>query len=136
MSTEFESWYENAIWGNEDFKDGCRRAWDESRAALAAQAAEPAAVVDKCNSYIVDNARLAEANDALRAEIAHLNGNVHSCHAGCTRAGCVNARLRADAERYRWLRDTPWVGTKIDPIISYQISVKWDAAIDAAKGQG
>ena len=24
----FEEWYDNAIWGNEDFKQGCRRAWN------------------------------------------------------------------------------------------------------------
>ena len=24
----FLDWYENAIWGNEDFQDGCHRAWD------------------------------------------------------------------------------------------------------------
>ena len=24
----FFDWYENAIWGNEDFQDGCHRAWD------------------------------------------------------------------------------------------------------------
>ena len=28
----FLDWYDNAHWGNEDFKDGCWRAWD---AALA-----------------------------------------------------------------------------------------------------
>ena len=25
---EFFDWYDNAHWGNEDFKDGCHRAWN------------------------------------------------------------------------------------------------------------
>lgn len=47
------------------------------RAALAAQAEKHAVVVNKCNSYIVDNARLAEANDALRAEVEALRCALH-----------------------------------------------------------
>jgi hypothetical protein len=31
MSLTFDEWYSNAIWGNEDFKEGCRRAWNASR---------------------------------------------------------------------------------------------------------
>jgi len=27
----FDEWYSSAIWGNEDFKEGCRRAWNASR---------------------------------------------------------------------------------------------------------
>ena len=34
--------------------------------------------------------------------------DIHSCHDGCTRAGCVAAGLREDAERYRWLRSQDW----------------------------
>jgi len=34
---------------------------------------------------------------ALRAENARLQADgIHSCHDGCTRSGCVNARLRAE----------------------------------------
>jgi hypothetical protein len=47
-------------------------------------------------------------------EIERHNIDVHSCHADCTMAACVNGRLRAeieglrkDAERYRWLRQFP-----------------------------
>ncbi len=36
---DFLDWYDNAIWGNEDFKAGCWRAWDAAleHAAPAAQ---------------------------------------------------------------------------------------------------
>jgi len=27
---EFFDWYDNAHWGNEDFKEGCHRAWNAS----------------------------------------------------------------------------------------------------------
>jgi hypothetical protein len=39
--------------------------------------------------------------------------------------------LRRDAERYRWLRDTPWP-EKLVPIIQQHRNMLWDAAIDAA----
>ena len=29
-SLTFDEWYSSAIWGNEDFKEGCRRAWNAS----------------------------------------------------------------------------------------------------------
>ncbi|MGL4648993.1 MAG: hypothetical protein ACRC1H_06280 [Caldilineaceae bacterium] len=32
--------------------------------------------------------------DILRHDNANHRADVHSCHAGCTRAGCVNERLR------------------------------------------
>lgn len=25
--TAFDDWYESVLWGNEDFREGCRRAW-------------------------------------------------------------------------------------------------------------
>ena len=58
---------------------------DQLRAALAAQAEKHAVVVNKCNSYIVDNARLAEANDALRAEVEALRAWVEEAvnYVGC-----------------------------------------------------
>ena len=46
-------------------------------------------------------------------------------------------QAQADAARYRWLRDTPWLGTDLETIIRLQLNGKWDAAIDAAmKEQG
>lgn len=40
-----------------------------------------------------------------------------------------------DAARYRWLRDTPWLGTSLEPVITQQRNAHWDAAIDAAMAQ-
>ena len=36
----------------------------------------------------------ADTIDKLRAERDRLLHDVHSCHAGCQKAGCVNRRLR------------------------------------------
>jgi hypothetical protein len=36
----------------------------------------------------------ADLIDNLRAERDQLVNDVHSCHAGCAKAGCVNRRLR------------------------------------------
>jgi len=37
-----------------------------------------------------------------------------------------------DAERYRFIRDTPWLGTELERVIGLQKNGLWDAAIDAA----
>lgn len=39
-----------------------------------------------------------------------------------------------DAARYRWLRDTPWLGTgtPLERVIAQQRNAHWDEAIDAA----
>jgi hypothetical protein len=42
-------------------------------------------------NYVQEAADLIEK---LRAERDQLVNDVHSCHADCTRAGCVNRRLR------------------------------------------
>ena len=61
---------------------------------------------------------------------------IHSCSHRCTRPECMDARaaeiesLRADAARYRWLRDNagPWHAWSVQ-----RLGVKdMDAAIDAA----
>ncbi len=49
------------------------------------------------NVYTAEQMRAYAAADnaALRAELANARAaDIHSCHAGCTRAGCVNAGLR------------------------------------------
>jgi hypothetical protein len=43
--------------------------------------------------------------------------------------------LRLDAERYRWLRDTPWFDNyEIRSVIAHQLNALWDETIDAAMG--
>lgn len=47
-------------------------------------------------------AALTAERDQLRTDLANaLARDIHTCHAGCTRAGCVNARLRAEVEALR-----------------------------------
>jgi len=40
--------------------------------------------------------------------------------------------FKADAERYRYLRDTPW-STSVYHVVVWHASAKWDAEIDAAR---
>lgn len=41
-------------------------------------------------------------NAALRAELANARAaDIHSCHASCTRAGCVAAGLREERDQLR-----------------------------------
>lgn len=47
----------------------------------------------------------AEALAAKDAEIARLRADVHSCHANCDRAGCVNGRMRAEIELLKFKLD-------------------------------
>jgi hypothetical protein len=51
------------------------------------------------SNYVQEAADLIEC---LRAEMKALVNDVHSCHAGCTKAGCVNVRLQA---RVKMLED-------------------------------
>lgn len=46
------------------------------------------------------------------------------------------AECKQDAERYRWLRDTPWTPA-MENIIALHRNALWDVVIDAArKGKG
>jgi alkylhydroperoxidase family enzyme len=75
--------------------------------------------------------------------------DIHSCHDGCTRSGCVAGRLREevaglreDAERYRWLREQAIDGAPGVPVIAMPNGMRSgyylnddtaDFAIDAAR---
>jgi len=94
-----------------------------------------------CQSWVESVERpLRAENEALRAGIVALQANgIHSCHANCTRSGCVNARLReeiaalrADAERYLWLRDE--ADSDDWEAMGGLASEMVDAAVDAARG--
>jgi hypothetical protein len=50
------------------------------------------------NKAVAENIRLIK-------EIERMKLDLHSCHPGCTKAGCVNDRLRADERRLDWLSD-------------------------------
>ena len=57
-------------------------------------------------------AMLAEL-ERLTRELANARAaDIHSCHAGCTRAGCVNARLREERDQLR--RDVAALNKIID----------------------
>ena len=45
---------------------------------------------------------------ALTTERDALRADVHSCHTGCTRAGCVNVRLRTQIAHYEAALKAAW----------------------------
>ena len=54
-------------------------------------------------NYVQEAADLIEC---LRAERKALVNDVHSCHAGCQKAGCVNVRLRDALREIAWSEDS------------------------------
>ncbi len=130
---------------------------EAARAPLIARIAELEAEV------IITAAALAQTNTEckrLRAEVEAKAGEVEALRAALSQcAAAVGARaapdcsveflacvprevelvvekLRADAERYRWLRDSEDLDT-IAEVFEFTPATGWDAAIDAArKGEG
>lgn len=76
--------------------------------------------------------RFEEIKDAL-SEATDLNGKTVLSALN----EVINERdaLRADAERYRWLRDNPWPH-ELEFVIEAHQNARWDAAIDAARKSG
>ena len=68
------------------------------------------------NVYTAEQMRAYAATDnkALRAELANARAvDIHSCHSGCTRAGCVAARLREElgsliSQFHHAMKDAGW----------------------------
>ncbi len=56
-------------------------------------------------NYVTEAADLIEC---LRAERKALVNDVHSCHSGCQKAGCVNVRLRDALGEIAWSNDSAW----------------------------
>ena len=73
-------------------------------------AAEVTRLVDKCNSYIADNARLAEEVDRLREEL--------------TREEAQYKDMQRDAERYRWLRLQDWDTSPLAVVANPRAAIK------------
>ena len=77
----------------------------------------------------------------VTAELANAKASgIHSCHDGCTRSGCVAGRLtaerdglRADADRYRWLRRSQ-VALSL-PAITVAALVADQSQLDAARDE-
>jgi hypothetical protein len=71
--------------------------------ALEARAMEFAKTPETETRRDLDTARevLADRIAALVTERDALRASVHSCHTGCTYAGCVNERLRAELDAAR-----------------------------------
>jgi hypothetical protein len=57
-SLDFITWYENAIWGNEDFKESCWRAWEAAIEHTSPQPSKPL-TVEKIEE-IINNGCVAE----------------------------------------------------------------------------
>lgn len=71
----------------------------------------------------------------LRAEVEHLNGELALADSMIAKLRTEADSLRKDAERYRWLRDTPWFDNyEIRSVIAHQQNALWDKTIDAAMG--
>ena len=80
---------------------------------------------------LTNRAEKAEAErDALRGGVVPVMGR-QATHIADLQAEC--ARLREDAERYRWLRSMR--GASIDEVYKYGGNEELDAAIDAARGK-
>ncbi|DAZ90897.1 TPA_asm: hypothetical protein Cy-LDV1_g23 [Cyanophage Cy-LDV1] len=97
------------------------------------------ALCEQRDEYIVTSRRLQADKRALlqggqeqASEIARLRAEVEALKSAL-------AAEQADAERYRWLRDSEDVDT-IDEIFSFTPATGWDKSIDAAiaarKGEG
>ncbi len=72
----------------------------------------------------------------LRAELEKVRGyEVAPLEAKVAELLAEVEMLRKDAERYRWLRDTPWFDNyEIRSVIAHQQNALWDKTIDAAMG--
>ncbi len=76
----FLHWYDNAHWGNEDFKEGCHRSWDAA-IKYATSPAQPAAWVDLTDDEILEAAGIDGADTwmfetayAIQAKLREKNG--------------------------------------------------------------
>ena len=88
----------------------CREVLASLYAEIARLQAAGAAVVDKCNSYIVDNARLAEEVDRLRESL--------------TREEAQSLDMQRDAGRYRWLRLQDWDASPLAVVANPRAALK------------
>ena len=71
----------------------------------------------------------------LRDEVEHLNGELALADSMIAKLRAEADAQRVDAERYRWLRDTPWFDNyEVRSVISHQQNAVWDETIDAAMG--
>jgi len=64
---------------------------------------------DERDSYGQQLAECQNGYETLEKEVANLKAiDVHSCHANCTRSGCVNARLREAIKHYEAALKLSW----------------------------
>jgi hypothetical protein len=72
-----------------------------------------------------------EPEEARAYQKGHKDARHAAAELAASHAAEVEA-LRADAERYRWLRDNPWPPEMEADILLHR-NARWDAAIDAAR---
>lgn len=89
---------------------------------------------DVSGEYVLHSDHEAEVG-RLRAELQNAaKAALDAVALSCEKEREADA-LRVDAERYRWLRDTPWFDNyEIRSVIAHQQNALWDETIDAAMG--
>ena len=110
MSEAFDAHMGAACWTDPAYAPDAATWAAAWKAGAAVSYAHGAAVVDKCNSYIVDNARLAEEVDRLREAL--------------TRGEAQYPDMQRDAERYRWLRLQDWDTSRLAVVANPRAALK------------
>lgn len=118
-----------------DFSGGGRMDKQAAAALLRRQHAEIERLRDELRQSIIDHAR-AEI-EALRAECRVLVRQNGDWQEKFDALRAERDALRADAERYRWLRERPWFSFAVDQRYgdTGETLEGLDAAIDAARNK-
>jgi hypothetical protein len=128
---DFEEWYENQIWGNEDFKECLLQAW----LGRAKQEVEPLSIkaAKAMDCVIAVDNLLSEAgylpDCSMRHNLDHAKSWLREIAFPSTEslptAEQAAADMRRDAERYRWMK------ANVKRIPPAWALIGWDTAIDA-----
>lgn len=74
-----------------------------------------------------------EAFELAMTNLVARNKEVNQLNAQLATSRAEVEGLRKDAERYRWLKDTPWTENReFSHVIQCQMNAIWDKTIDAA----
>ena len=118
------------------FGSGCHDRGVKPCRALVPKDCECVDIADTIDALLAERERLTQECSLLAAgHCIHDDGSGLTADEGGTPYCAMKKErdaLRADAERYRWLRDNPWPSPEFASIIQEHRNAVWDAAIDAA----